>query len=152
MRKMTHAEQEYLERTLAQRVSAPVETKKKSKLSPVNKPRQKQKRAAWKKVSNWAIGLLILPVGFTAIFFYGIQNVENILGKGGLQWLSNEPQDNAFMEQAELQGLSWLPEFLVIYDNRWLIIGAVFTITIIIIGIVMIIEHLITRKREGKNE
>lgn len=130
---------EFLEDVLSRHNNFEVDEEAKIIKKPKNK--KKKKIPPYKKASHWIGAFLLLPVLLSGIFMTFVIRAESFLGKESLQWLAKQDIDDSMAEAAKAAGLGWLPEFLAIYNYRWIIMISLFTICFFIAGIIMVMDN-----------
>lgn len=153
MRELSSEEQAFIDEALESRQDAPGAL-------PPKELRKKQKSARtargykppWKRLSNWAAAVLLIPLGLTSLFMYGLMRTREMMGVETLEWLSEQELPEEFTETATQNGVSWLPDFITVYANKELIIGGTFTVAIIIVALILTYDVLIVQRREESEE
>lgn len=149
MRELSEDEQEFVQRAISEREDAAGALPPKE----YQKAKKAQRKKAgyvpqWKRLSNWAAFILLLPIGFLSVFMYGLWKTRQMMGSGALEWLSEQDLPPEFEQTAAESGVPWLPDFLVVYANREYIIGGVFTVAIVIVIGLLLYDVLVVKKRE----
>lgn len=153
MRERSAEEQAFIEEALESRQDAPGALPPKE----LKKKRSKARAATgykppWKRLSNWAAAVLLIPLALTSLFMYGLMRTREMMGAETLEWLSDQELPEEFTETATQNGVSWLPDFLAVYANKELIIGGTFTVAIIIVALILTYDVLVVQRREESEE
>lgn len=88
----------------------------------------------------------VLPLLAIGALLYGINRVQQLLGPGSLDWLSKNDLTEAQEKKLQGNGFGWLTQAVEVYNHKAQIIAAGLTVTVLLIGIILIIE--ITSKKE----
>lgn len=110
--------------------------------------KEKSSIAPYKKISNWVAAFFVLPFLLTGVFFAFLMRAQAYLGSGTIQWLSDNNMGKEIAETAAKAGFGWLPTFLEIYEYRWIIIIACFTVCFIIAILLMLLDVKQTEKEK----
>lgn len=154
-RKLTEEELLFLEETLDRKEDLEISDSG-EEIKIVEKPKIKQKKVpAYKNPMHWVVGFILAPVLFSGVFMFLLLRLEIILGAGSLEWLTGSESGKLVEDTASEMGLTWLPQVIEVYENRWLIIGAIFTIFFLLALIVIVYDNFIqpklSNRRNSKN-
>lgn len=148
-------EKDFLDNILSQRKDLQSEENRDSNIiaKKVNKKELKKKKKrdkvpGYKNPAHWIGAFLLLPVILSSVFFIGILRIESFFGKETLNWLAEQKVDDNMRAIAEQAGMGWLPDFLVFYEYRWIIIMILFTVCFAIAIIIMVSDA--KRHKNGK--
>lgn len=99
-------------------------------------------------LTNWGVGLMIIPIIFTMLFLSMMNQVEQALSVETLKMFKDQALAPEAREQLENSSYSWILSVSEIYANRGIIIGGVFTFFIILMVILISIDVLIVKRRQ----
>lgn len=85
------------------------------------------------------VGFMAFIIGRISLMFGGTQVLDAIAKEGMTETAQQTLND---------VGLTWFPQFLELYEMRWLLGAGVFTVFIVIAGIMLAIELYRTRSKE----
>lgn len=145
-RELTDAEKAFIEESILSRDSAD--------------QRQKEARAERnRRVRNspifnlriWAVLAMIPPLVGTAILYIFIfQASSTVGGSDNLKWLASQKMDGSTKKMLKQYNMEWLQEAISVYNQRYIIIGVMFTIGIIISMVLLMLDAW-RRQRRGKD-
>lgn len=147
-RKLTAEELSFIEETLDLQDNMIVEGSNDEIIivQPKEEKQKKLKTPAYRNPLHWAVGLIMAPILLSGAFMFFLLRLEVIFGTGSLAWLSDTNSDGLVEDTATEMGIGWLPEIVEVYQNRWLIIGALFTVFFILAAIVVIYDSVLLPK------
>lgn len=158
-RKLTAEELEFLEETLEDQEELEfVEDNEASPIKKKDKPafNKRKKVPPYKNPMHWVVAFILAPVLLSGAFMFFLLRLETVFGAGSLQWLSESESGGLVKETASDMGMTWLPEVIQVYDNRWLIIGALFTLFFVLAIMVIVYDNVIQpyiqEKRNSKKK
>lgn len=143
MAHIDESEREFIEMSLTGRAGVELHETDTS-LSVIAKPKKKKK--AKKSIQNRFLTYVIafffaLPFILSGLFFVSLYRVQMFLGGGEtLEWLSKQeitPEIESIVANA---GFEWLPEFLMIYSSRGIIIASIFTVCFLIVAALVLYD------------
>lgn len=153
-RKLTEEEIAFIEETLdSQEDLELLDENDQQRIRIVQKPKVKKKKIpAYKNPMHWVVAFISAPILLSGAFMFFLFRLETILGAGSLEWLTDSGSGELVKNTAEEMGLTWLPQVLEIYENRWLIIGILFTVFFILAIIVIIYDNIVQTKLNNKKK
>lgn len=81
----------------------------------------------------WAALVMALPVlGTILLYVFIFQATSAVGGADNLNWLASQKMDTPTKNMLKQYNLEWLPQILGVYNQRYIIIGVMFTIGIVI--------------------
>lgn len=108
-------------------------------------------RPFYKRPSMWAALVITLGMLGIATILLLIFRVDSILGPGVIDYLSTQNLDDPEVKRAvELTGSAWILDVIKIYSSRYLFIGAIALVTLLLAGALIFWEYRITRREEKK--
>jgi len=118
------------------------------KVKTVSAPIKKQKHRvpAYKNPAHWAAAFMVAPILFSALLMFLLFRVEAMFGSGTLEWLANDPTGKEVKDAAAGMGFEWVATVATIYDNRWLIVAAIFTLFFFIAMLVILYDNFFSVK------
>lgn len=112
---------------------------------------QKRKNFTKGKLKYLIAFIMSLPVLGTLAFYAIILRMQSAVGGSeNLKWIAQQKVDGEFEPILRQYNLDWLPTFIQVYNNRFIIIGLMFTAAIVLSMIIMTIAVL--RTNGGGNE
>ena len=114
---------------------------------------KKYDRPAWLLLSNWLFALSIVPLIVLGIFMINFSRIQNMLGGAEVvQELSRKGLDPKYFETLEILGMNWIPAFLEVYQYRYIIMGGIVSVSILIIALGVVARIVEKQKRDEANE
>lgn len=81
----------------------------------------------------WAALVMALPIlGTILLYVFIFQATSAVGGADNLNWLASQKMDTPTKNMLKQYNLEWLPQILGVYNQRYIIIGVMFTIGIVI--------------------
>lgn len=149
-RELTEEELEFLQETLDVQDDLEI-SEDNDEIKIVERPKVKYKKTpAYKNPVHWVVGLILAPVLLSGAFMFFLLRLETIFGAGSLEWLTGSDSGKLVKDTASEMGFTWLPQVLEIYENRWLIVGAIFTVFFILAILVIVYDNIIQPKLMSK--
>lgn len=96
--------------------------------------------------------LATCPFALTGILVYTLGRYDQVIGSGGLEFLSEALSNKEISQLSSETGLPEIKFFVSIYDNRLLIIGLIFTFFISTISLLIFLRGLYYYLRNRNNE
>ena len=98
----------------------------------------------WARLSRWAPLVLLVPVVATVGFLYSQSKVKGIVGPENFEYMANNGVP-------ELFNMEWITEFFAVYEQRTLIFGTLWGVSVAIAGIMCIVDVVVRARVEEKN-
>lgn len=108
--------------------------------------KKRNKVPPYKNPAHWAAGFIVAPILLSGILMFLLFRVEAMFGSGSLRWLANDESGQSVTNIATDMGFTWLSPVVNIYENRWLIIAALFTFFFIIASLLILYDNFISGK------
>lgn len=149
-RKLTEAELAFIESTLDLKDNIEIQSTDENEITIIHKEEKRKKATKktppYKNPMHWVVGFIMAPVLFSGVFMFFLMRLEIIFGSGSLKWLSDSDDGTLVVKTADEMGMTWLPEVIQIYQQRWVIVGILFT-TFFLLAIAVIIYDNIIQPR-----
>ena len=146
MRELSQEEEAFIAQTLSQRESVDITPLGKKKAKRKNK---KQKRF-WSKLSFWTIFILAIPTVLSAVFIINLIRIQELLGNDVVKLITSDQMPSDFPDKARAEGFDWLPQYVQFYNHKEAIVAGMFTVAIVIIIIMFVIDAIIKHSRLKK--
>lgn len=106
-------------------------------------------RRAW----VWIAVLFTIPSLASLGFLIALRRVEAFVGGPDvLRWLSEQRANPEFDRLINEIGITWLPDFLEVYEKQGIIIGAMFTVSLIVSAIIIIYKIYRSETEDERSE
>lgn len=103
--------------------------------------------------SNWVLALNIVPIGLILIVTLLYVRLVGLIGdRDLLNQLSTNGIPSEYNELIAMVGLQWLPQMIDLYDNRFYIYGALFSVVVIITAIGLALKVVEKKRWKGDEE
>ena len=99
----------------------------------------------WARLSRWAPLVLLVPVVATVGFLYSQSKVKGIVGPENFEYMANNGVPELF------NNMEWITEFFAVYEQRALIFGTLWGVSVTIAGIMCIVDVVVRARVEEKN-
>lgn len=150
MRKLTEQEKKFLSEVVDDHIENQLVEEEVYKNSPRRRFRPSRINPLFRP-GFWITIILSIPVIITIAILYIQTRVELVVNSGLLKMLSVATLDKQ-KEFADGVGMDWLPAFISIYNNKSIIIAVSFTIAILIIIGILLLEYLVLKPRREEDE
>lgn len=113
--------------------------------SPVIRKKTKKKASGrtpfYRRISVWIAFLLAVPSILTIGIMIVFKRVETFVGGPEvLRWLKTQRDNTDYADLIQEIGLTWLPTFLDFYYNQGIIIAALFTVSLVLIAVIVLVH------------
>lgn len=149
-RELNDEQKEFIQETLSTQEDYEIdETEEELKIVKVEKPK---KVPAYKDPKRWFIAIAALPIILIGFFFVLLGRVKQLLGGSEVIELmvkaKNGGEKEMISQGFEQAGHSWVMNFLVVYEYRWIIVIA---LVVVWLGI-LILSVFLDSKKYGKEK
>lgn len=149
-RELNDEQKEFIQETLSTQEDYELdETEEELKIVKVEKPK---KVPAYKDPKRWFIAIAALPIILIGFFFVLLGRVKQLLGGSEVIELmvkaKNGGEKEMISQGFEQAGHSWVMNFLVVYEYRWIIVIA---LVVVWLGI-LILSVFLDSKKYGKEK
>lgn len=91
----------------------------------------------------WIIAILALtPFLISIIFFYMLNQYDSLVGSGGLKFLAETLNETQLQQMASETGIPEINTFVKLYNNRFEIVGLIFSLFAIVIACLIFLRSL----------
>lgn len=147
MKELSAEQEDFIAKTLSNRESYGEVTLDAPKRRKAVKPKR-----FYQRVGLWATLVMMVPLFLSAFLIANLMRIESILGNDTVKILTSEKLPADFNEKANSNGFEWIPQYIELSKNKEIIIGGMFTVAIVIVMIMFLLEALVKRRKARKED
>lgn len=144
-RELTPDEEAYVDRALRLR-------SRQSPRSNKSSGGARKSRPAWTRLSYWSIFILLIACAINGFFMLFIYQYRALVGDETIRFVIENKDSPELEETVKNVNLDWVQEYLKFYENRFLIMGAVFSVAILIIAVMLVVDNIIDQRYMEKEQ